>query len=120
MTNPNTYDPNTHKVVPVNSVVLNPASGVVWEFLNAQTPETLSQAERTGYRLAQELRKQLPKPRIDEPGWGVIVEAGVKQHDERLRWIRLATDAVHRWSCEDDGEYDRAWDDLVDPQVVTP
>lgn len=117
--NPNTYDPTTHKVVPVNSVVLNPASGLVFEFLSAHQDNQTFTCTR-GFRLAQEIRKQLPPPRIAEPGWGVIVEAGVKQHDERLRWVRVASDVPCRWCCEDDDEYDRAWDDLIDPKVVRP
>lgn len=55
------------------------------------------------------------KPPLAEPGWGVIVEAGVKEHDERLRWVAVASG---HWSCENGDEYSRLWSDLIDPKVV--
>lgn len=54
---------------------------------------------------------------VCEPGWGVIVEAGVRQHDKRLRWMRLASAGLG-WDCEDPFEYVRHWDDLIDPVIV--
>ena len=65
-------------------------------------------------KIAAQVRKQVPKPRIPEPGlWGVV-EAGVKQHDVRLRWLRLGDN----YRPEDSDEYDRLWSDLIDPVVI--
>jgi len=57
-----------------------------------------------------------PSARPDEPGWGVIVEAGVRQHGIRSHWMRMSG-SRSRWNCDDELEYDREWADLVDPVV---
>jgi len=56
----------------------------------------------------------LAEPRIPEPSlWGVV-EAGVKQHDVRLKWVRHAG----AWEPNDFDEYAREWDELIDPVLI--
>jgi hypothetical protein len=64
--------------------------------------------------LADQIEQQTKPPRIPEPGlWGVV-EAGVKEHDQRLRWVRLGDN----YRPDDRDEYDRLWCDLIDPTLV--
>ena len=66
--------------------------------------------------IADQIEAQTQSPRIPEPtGFAPIVEAGVDQHDQRLRWVQN-----HRgyWVCEDRDEYDRLWSELVNPVLV--
>jgi len=64
--------------------------------------------------VAHQIENQLPKPRIPEPSLWAIVEAGVKQHSLRLKWVRLNGE----WEPNDLGEYTRKWDDLIDPVLI--
>ena len=87
------------KTVPANSIVLNPDSGIVWEFLNNHKPDDdpgFRQGCPTGYRLAQEIRQQLPKPKPAEPqNFGAVV----KDRDGVL-WARADSDDV-AWHSND-------------------
>jgi hypothetical protein len=66
--------------------------------------------------LADQIEQQTKPPRIPEPGlWGVV-EASVKEHDQRLRWVRLGDN----YRPDDRDEYDRLWCDLIDPILVRP
>ena len=65
--------------------------------------------------IADQIEAQTKPPRIPEPGWGAIVEAGVVQHDERLRWQRSGDSF---WYCENVEENARNWGELVDPVLV--
>jgi hypothetical protein len=66
--------------------------------------------------IADQIEQQKKPPRIPEPGlWGVV-EAGVKEHDQRLRWVRLGDN----YRPDDRGEYDRLWCDLIDPTLIRP
>jgi len=65
--------------------------------------------------VAHQIENQLPRPRIPEPSLWAIVEAGVKQHDTRLKWIRLEGG---EWAPDDDGEYARYWEELIDPVLI--
>ena len=56
----------------------------------------------------------LAEPRIPEPGLWAVVEAGVKQHDVRLRWVRLEGG----WLPDDHAEYSRLWDELLEPELI--
>jgi hypothetical protein len=67
-------------------------------------------------KVADQIEQQTKPPRIPEPGlWGVV-EAGVKEHDVRLRWVRLGDN----YRPDDRDEYDRLWCDLIDPTLVRP
>ena len=70
-------------------------------------------------RIADAIEAQTKPPRIPEPGWGALVEAGVTQHDERLHWQRNNNNwTATRWSCSNPNEYDRMWDELIDPVLI--
>jgi hypothetical protein len=67
-------------------------------------------------KVADQIEQQTKPPRIPEPGlWGVV-EAGVREHDQRLRWVRLGDN----YRPDDRDEYDRLWCDLIDPTLVRP
>ena len=65
--------------------------------------------------IADQIEAQTKPPRIPEPGWGAIVEAGVDAHDERLLWT---PNDQGFWSCKNPDEYARHWQQLVDPTLV--
>jgi hypothetical protein len=68
--------------------------------------------------IADQIEEQTKPPRIPEPGWSGVVEAGVRQHDERLHWQRDSGTHEAHWVCQNVNEYDRKWEDLVDPVLV--
>jgi hypothetical protein len=83
-------------------------------------PDVLKDMRRGGGifadRIADQIEQQTKPLRIPEPGlWGVV-EAGVREHDQRLRWVRLGDN----YRPDDRDEYDRLWSDLIDPTLVRP
>jgi len=62
-------------------------------------------------RIADQVKAQLPKPRIPEPGmWGVVKAEHRGATYLFVNWGRA-------WFCSDDIDpYD--WDDLVDPVLI--
>ena len=79
--------------------------------LGSSIPEFLS--------LADQIEAQTKPPRIPEPGWGAVVEAGVRGSrvdNSRRHWLRT-TDGK---TWHDGRDTYTAWDDLVDPTLVRP
>lgn len=107
------YDPETHKAVPKDAVVLDldvPAHTLIRTLRgNANGPTTLLS------RVANQIEAQT-KPRIDEPGWGEKVEAGVKGDTMRHEFVRFSPTRVLRWSDADGATF--SWGDLIDPELV--
>lgn len=120
------YDLATEKVVSKDAVVLDlnavdpiyPRWGVVEHVVAAL--RYAAKGDRTYSRrvmgdLADQIAAQKKPPRIPEPGWGAIVEAGVDAHDERLLWT---PNDQGFWSCKNPDEYARHWQQLLDPVLV--
>jgi hypothetical protein len=53
--------------------------------------------------------------RIPEPGLWAVVEAHTKENPDRLKWVCLGKD---HFRPNDSDEYDRTWDDLIDPVLI--
>jgi hypothetical protein len=87
------------------------------ELTDAAAAALVSDLRECNWRaVANQIETQTKPPRIPEPtGFAPVVEAGVNQHDERLRWYR---NMAGSWTPSVRSEYARDWDDLVDPVLV--
>lgn len=118
-----TYDLDSYKVVPKDAVVLDLKAledGVTdlgWPYITRTLRGESIHAMRTRRLIADQIEAQT-KPPITEPGWGEKVIAHVRFNEDRLRWVRVDNGTKRHWSCEDDGEYDRTWEELLDPELV--
>lgn len=114
------FNTQTHKVVPKDAVVATgplATPGVLrhWaDYVRGSWPGMAAAFEKQ----ASQIEEQTKPPRVPEPGWGEKVIAHVRFNEDRLRWVRVDNGTKRHWSCEDDGEYDRTWEELLDPELV--
>ena len=83
-------------------------------FTNTEADAGLYAARFADYDDDRPSLSDLAEPRIPEPSVFGVVEAGVRQHDVRLQWVRI--DAL--WEPNDPDEYTRTWDDLLEPVLI--
>jgi hypothetical protein len=65
--------------------------------------------------VADQIEAQTKPPRIPEPGLWAVVEAHTKENPDRLKWVCLGKD---HFRPNDSDEYDRPWDNLIDPVLI--
>jgi hypothetical protein len=66
-----------------------------------------------GY-VARLIREQIAPPRIEEPGWGGVVEAGPES--DREQWLRTG----NVWRCRDGCRQASEWRHLTNPTLIRP
>lgn len=112
------YNPDTHRLVLRDAATLDLTSINVRAVVKGLRDVM---GGPSALLLADQLEAYQEPQRMDEPGWGSIVEAGVKEHDQRMLWVAVwgRPGGGKWWTPNAEGEYDRRWADLIDPKPVT-
>lgn len=66
--------------------------------------------------IARQIEAQTKPPRIPEPGWGAVVEAGVEGREGRFLFSCVRANGVPMWQSQDGISW-VVWASLIDPVV---